>query len=57
MDGGKPSVAFDEKAKRRSDQYGCLDMVTGSDLGESRVAQNLEMGQKVYPDRNILGPG
>ena len=32
-------------------------MVTGSGFGASRLAQNLGMGQKECPDRNILGPG
>jgi hypothetical protein len=30
-------------------------MITGSGLAGSSVAQNPGMGQKEYPDRNILG--
>jgi hypothetical protein len=35
-----PILLSDELPKRRSDRYGCLDMVTGSRFGKSRVPQN-----------------
>ena len=32
-------------------------MISDVGLGESSVPQNLGMGQKEYPDRNVLRPG
>ena len=52
-----PTLHYDEKPKRRPGRYGCSPFITGSDLGESRVPQNLGMGQNEYHDRNILGSG
>ena len=51
------SLLRDEKAKRRPDRYGCLDMVTASRFGESSLPQNLGMGQKEGGSPTILRLG
>ena len=51
------NVVPDEKPKLRVGHWGCLHIITSSGLGPSRLPQNLGMGQKECPNRNILGPG
>ena len=51
------SVFRDEKGKIPLARRGCLLIIIGSGLGELRVPQNPGVGQKGWPDRNILGVG
>jgi len=51
------NMSRDEKAKGRPRHFKCSLFIIGSGHGDSRVPQNLGMGQKEYPDRNILGLG
>jgi len=51
------TFTYDEKGKIPLARRGCLLIIIGSGLGGSSVPQNPGIGQKEYPDRNILGPG
>src|SRR5512139_947435 len=54
---GKTKNGVCEIAKILRGRRRCSHVVAGSSLCGSSVPQNLGMGQKECPDRNILGPG
>ena len=51
------SFISDEQGKIPLARRGCLSFIIGSGVGRSSVPQNPGIGQKEYPDRNILGRG
>jgi hypothetical protein len=49
------TFTFDEKGKIPLGRRECLPLVIGSEFDGYRLSQNPGVGQKVRPDRNILG--